>query len=57
MEVRHGKSNCNWSSCKEGCTADMYVCYQVRVVYSRDDYSNGTMVDDVYDWVDLERQI
>lgn len=26
--VKHGKSNCTWSSCREGCTADMYQCYQ-----------------------------
>ena len=29
VTVRHGKSNCKWSSCREGCTADMYICYQV----------------------------
>ena len=30
VDVKHGKSNCKWSSCREGCTADMYQCYQVR---------------------------
>ena len=30
VEVKHGKSNCKWSSCREGCTADMFQCYQVR---------------------------
>ena len=29
VEVKHGKSNCKWSSCREGCTADMFQCYQV----------------------------
>ena len=29
VDVKHGKSNCRWSSCREGCTADMFQCYQV----------------------------
>ena len=29
-----GKSQCKWSSCREGCTADIYYCVQVRVQYS-----------------------
>lgn len=37
VSVKHGKSNCNWSSCKEGCTADMYVCYQARVIVIEND--------------------
>ena len=49
----YGKSNCKWSSCKEGCTADMYVCYQVRIQYSRQKYMNGTSAADIDDWVDL----
>jgi hypothetical protein len=30
VTVRHGKKNCKWSSCREGCTADMFICFQVR---------------------------
>ena len=29
VEVKHGKSNCKWSSCREGCTVEMFVCWQV----------------------------
>lgn len=35
VKVITGKKNCKWSSCKEGCTADMYECWQVRVKYSK----------------------
>ena len=34
VEVKHGKSNCKWSSCREGCTADMFQCYQVSSKFS-----------------------
>ena len=34
VEVKHGKSNCKWSSCREGCTADMFQCYQVSSNFS-----------------------
>jgi len=30
LTVKHGKSNCLWSSCREGCTADIFQCYQVN---------------------------
>ena len=55
VAIIHGKSNCKWSSCREGCTADMYHCYQVRVIYSHAPYRNGTPSYYVNDWVDLER--
>ena len=55
VAINHGKSNCKWSSCREGCTADMYHCYQVRVIYSHVPYRNGTPSYYVNDWVDLER--
>ena len=31
VNIRHGSkaTNCKWSSCREGCTADIFVCYQV----------------------------
>lgn len=28
-----GTSNCSWTSCKEGCTKDLYDCTQIRVNY------------------------
>ncbi len=55
VTIRHGKSNCLWSSCREGCTADMYHCYQVRVVYSHTPFKNGTPSHYIQDWVDLKR--
>lgn len=57
VEVKHGKSNCLWSSCREGCTVDMYKCYQVRVIYSYELYRNFTLVPDIpeSEWVDLTR--
>jgi hypothetical protein len=30
---RRGLSNCSWTSCREGCTADLYQCHHVWVVY------------------------
>ncbi|XP_069697789.1 protein tipE isoform X1 [Periplaneta americana] len=32
-ETRHGASNCTWSSCREGCTKEVYECTQIRVNY------------------------
>ena len=26
-----GISNCTWSSCRHGCTAEVYKCWQVQV--------------------------
>ena len=33
VDIRHGSkdTNCKWSSCREGCTADIFVCYQVGI--------------------------
>lgn len=32
-ETRQGVSNCTWSSCREGCTKEVYECTQIRVNY------------------------
>nr|CAD7261051.1 unnamed protein product [Timema shepardi] len=32
-ETRQGVSNCSWSSCREGCTREVYECTQIRVNY------------------------
>lgn len=28
-----GASNCSWTSCREGCTKELYDCKQIRVNY------------------------
>jgi len=57
VSVKEGKSQCKWSSCREGCTADMYHCVQVRVQYAKVPYKNGTNAKSISDneWVDLRR--
>lgn len=42
VTIQYGKGNCNWSSCREGCTADMFICYQVRVRYSQEEWMPET---------------
>ena len=32
--VAAGASKCSWSSCREGCTTDLYECNHVYVEYS-----------------------
>ena len=32
-EYKQGVSNCSWSSCREGCTKDIYDCTQITVHY------------------------
>lgn len=34
-EIEHfkGASNCSWTSCREGCTKEVYECTQIRVNY------------------------
>ncbi|KAL0275430.1 UNVERIFIED_CONTAM: hypothetical protein PYX00_003278 [Menopon gallinae] len=34
-ETYRGASNCTWSSCKEGCTKELYECTQIIVNYRR----------------------
>lgn len=38
VEVIHkfGMSNCSWSSCREGCTRDVFRCTQIYVNYVKD---------------------
>lgn len=31
--VAPGASNCSWTSCREGCTKELYDCKQIRVNY------------------------
>eukprot|EP00095_Tigriopus_kingsejongensis_P009662 snap_masked-scaffold1197_size55989-processed-gene-0.4 protein:Tk09662 transcript:snap_masked-scaffold1197_size55989-processed-gene-0.4-mRNA-1 annotation:"sodium channel auxiliary subunit -like protein" len=30
---KEGRSNCEWSSCEEGCTKTIYTCWQIEVEY------------------------
>lgn len=34
-----GIMNCTWSSCREGCTSDMYKCTHIYVTYIESNYS------------------
>ncbi|XP_073982572.1 tipE homolog 1 phospholipid transfer protein isoform X2 [Rhodnius prolixus] len=45
-EEHSGIFNCTWSSCREGCTSDMYRCTHIYVNYTP--YGNDTL-DDVYE--------
>ncbi|KAF7994074.1 hypothetical protein HCN44_011343 [Aphidius gifuensis] len=40
VESRRGTKNCSWTSCREGCTKELYDCTQIRVNYKR--AINGT---------------
>jgi len=56
--LRYGRTNCSWASCREGCTASIYKCHQIRVTYTPDIfYTNGTFIDDIdpRKWTDLSR--
>lgn len=35
-----GTSNCSWTSCREGCTKELYDCTQIRVNYKLPDNSS-----------------
>ncbi|XP_014242585.1 protein tipE isoform X1 [Cimex lectularius] len=43
IETIHNKgmSNCSWTSCKEGCTKDVFTCTQIRVNYKVDRAERG----------------
>ena len=56
--MRYGRSNCSWASCREGCTAQIYKCHQIRVTYTpRRPYLNNTGVEDIQEneWAYLKR--
>lgn len=43
--VKAGTKNCTWTSCREGCTRDIYTCTQIYVNYKV--YRNGTNPNEV----------
>lgn len=54
VEIEHfrGVSNCSWTSCREGCTREVYECTQIRVNYKRNkppaNFTNETIsIDDL----------
>lgn len=56
--LRYGKTNCSWASCREGCTAQIYKCHQIRVTYTPDlAFENDTSVSAIRegDWANLRR--
>lgn len=53
--LKFGKRNCTWASCREGCTAAIFKCHQIRVTYSLEDYKNGTDINDIDTWENLDR--
>lgn len=44
VESFKGVSNCSWTSCREGCTKEMYECTQIRVNYKVSKSGNETIV-------------
>jgi len=57
-ELRYGKTNCSWASCREGCTAEIFKCHQVRVTYTpKRGYEDNTMVEQIpeNEWAYLTR--
>jgi hypothetical protein len=43
--VKAGTKNCTWTSCREGCTRDIYTCTQIYVNYKV--FKNGTNPNDI----------
>lgn len=50
VEYHKGASNCSWTSCREGCTKEVYECTQIRVNYKvfrpPANFTNETIYDD-----------
>ena len=58
QEINYGLSNCSWSSCREGCTAEFFKCHHIRVSYTpKIDYVQGALIQDIdeEDWAQLDR--
>lgn len=59
VEVEHfkGASNCSWTSCREGCTKEVYECTQIRVKYKifkpPQNYTNDTNYEDEISVIEL----
>ena len=44
-ESRRGLSNCSWTSCREGCTREVYECTQILVNYMHPNIPNSFVLD------------
>ena len=60
QEINYGLTNCTWSSCREGCTAEFFKCHHIRVSYTPQieyDEEQGGLVTDFEeeDWAYLDR--
>jgi len=49
-EWMEGKNKCDWSSCREGCTKEIFNCWKIRVKYVVNDtaVSEGRLLPNVY---------
>jgi len=56
--LRYGRTNCSWASCREGCTASIYKCHQIRVSYTPDEeFKDTALISSLpkNSWQDLTR--
>lgn len=58
VETEHfkGASNCSWTSCREGCTKEVYECTQIRVnykVFKPSNSSNETVDSNIVDGISV----
>lgn len=58
VETEHfkGASNCSWTSCREGCTKEVYECTQIRVnyrVWKPSNTSNETVDSNIVDEISV----
>ena len=58
QEINYGLTNCTWSSCREGCTAEFFKCHHIRVSYTPQiEFTEGSLVKEFQeeDWAYLDR--
>ena len=60
QEINYGLTNCTWSSCREGCTAEFFKCHHIRVTYTPKiqyrEEEGGQVADfEEEDWAYLDR--
>ena len=58
QEINYGLTNCTWSSCREGCTAEFFKCHHIRVSYTPQiPFTEGALVEEFEeeDWAYLDR--
>ena len=58
QEINYGLTNCTWSSCREGCTAEFFKCHHIRVTYTpKIEFEDAEIIEniDVKAWAHLTR--